>query len=85
MNVVPYFCVSMSVGMCWGLTMVQGPALLSGADRVVMNQESVMSLREGFKKKKKKIWNFPFLDGGGGGGGGENSFFFFFFFSLEMV
>ena len=43
-NVVPYFCVSMSVGMCWGLTMVQGPALLSGADRVVMNQESVMSL-----------------------------------------
>ena len=42
MNVVPYFCVSISVGMCWGITMVQGPALLSGADRVVMNQESVI-------------------------------------------
>ena len=41
MNVVPYFCVSMAVGMCWGLTMVQGPALLSGADEVIMNQESV--------------------------------------------
>ena len=41
MNVTPYFLVSMSVGMCWGLTMVQGPALLSGADNVVMNQESV--------------------------------------------
>ena len=40
-NVGPYFCVSMAVGMCWGLTMVQGPALLSGADNVIMNQESV--------------------------------------------
>ncbi len=41
MNVTPYFLVSMSVGLCWGLTMVQGPALISGADNVVMNQESV--------------------------------------------
>ena len=51
-NVVPYFCVSISVGMCWGITMVQGPALLSGADRVVMNQESVILCQDTIQVEK---------------------------------